>query len=116
MTLATLRPLFEVQTRVVFSTWIIALEFSNKYYLVRMNRALRSSSQFGRILRKEILADRTFFTQKRPVSNNLDVSCQIYNGFDALSPGLLNDFPSMPCFRKILHFESKLHTSVAVQR
>ena len=55
-----------------------------------------------------------FFTRICFVSHILGASCQTYSGFDGHSPGLLDDFPSVSCLRKILHFESKLQTRVAV--
>ena len=55
-----------------------------------------------------------FSTRKCTVSHILGASRQTYNGFDGHSPGGLDDFPSVSCLRKILHFESKLQTRVAV--
>ena len=53
-------------------------------------------------------------TRTCSVSHIVGASCQTYNGFYGHSPGLLDDFPSVSCLRKILHFESKLQTWVAV--
>ena len=53
-------------------------------------------------------------TRTCSVLHILGASCQTYNGFDGHSPGLLDDFPSVLCLRKSLHFESKLQTRVAV--